>query len=365
MTLVYVPGLPRLVVEDYLKRYYQASPPQGGRLDLILGRGDLSQLPGVAQVGQRFALAFDPLYWGEIAPTLAQNYPETSAPLLSLMLPRPEPVFTLRGQTYPGPQVMGILNLTPDSFYDGGKYTQLDQALAQAERMIEEGAHWLDLGGESTRPGSDPVEAPEEIKRVLPTLKAIQKRWPQIPLSIDTQKTEVARAALDAGACLVNDVSGLAAGSEMAQLVAEYGAGYVLMHRQGTPKSMQNSPFYEDPVLEVTEHFEQKLRQMEAAGVPKQAILLDPGIGFGKLKTHNLDLLRMTEAFFHLGAAILLGTSNKSFIGQTLGFGPEDRLFPSLATQCLGFERGASFFRVHEVGPTLKALKMTYFYKKP
>lgn len=259
------------------------------------------------------------------------------------------------------PRVMGILNLTPDSFYDGGEYLEAGKLAKRIRRMIEEGADLLDLGGESTRPGSKPVEASEQIRRILPALETITAHW-SIPVSVDTSDLEVARVCLEKGASIVNDVSGLSEGAAMARLVAKHKAGYVLMHTQGRPETMQEAPSYEAPLLELMRFFRAKCRALEAEGVDPASILLDPGIGFGKLLVHNLDLLRFLPAFLGLGKQLLLGTSNKSFLGQVLGKEKDQRLYGTLATQVMGFARGASFFRVHEVGPTQDALKMTELY---
>ncbi len=255
--------------------------------------------------------------------------------------------------------VMGILNLTPDSFYDGGRYTDLDCALARAEQMLSEGADILDIGGESTRPGSDPVPLEEEIRRVVPVIEAIANRYPQAVLSVDTTKSRVARLALQAGACIVNDISGMTFDPEMPSVVAESGALVVLMHIKGTPKTMQQNPTYDDVVAEVCNTLKAHAQRALQAGIPYENIWLDPGIGFGKTVEHNLQLLRNLPTLKALGYPVLVGTSRKSFIGHLLGgLPPEERLEGTLATLALSVAWGADVVRVHDVLPAVRTVRL-------
>jgi dihydropteroate synthase len=248
------------------------------------------------------------------------------------------------------PLVMGILNVTPDSFSDGGRHLGLEAALQQAERMQAEGADILDVGGESTRPGSEPVEAGEQLRRVLPVIDAIRRRWPDCCLSVDTTRAAVAEAALGAGADLVNDVSAGRDDPGMFPLAAERGAPIVLMHMQGTPRTMQDSPCYEDVVGEVLDFFRERIAAARAAGIPDGHIVLDPGIGFGKRKQDNLDLLAGLGRFADLGYPVLLGASRKRFMGAICRETEPAALIPAtVATTALGVMAGARIFRVHDV----------------
>ncbi len=254
--------------------------------------------------------------------------------------------------------VMGVLNLTPDSFYDGGRYTTLESALARAEQMIADGADILDIGGESTRPGSDPVPLDEELRRTLPVIEAIASRW-DVAISIDTTKSAVARCALQAGAHIINDISGMQFDPRMAEVAAESGALAILMHIKGTPKTMQQNPTYDDVVREVCDTLKQHAERVQQAGVPAGHIWLDPGIGFGKTLEHNLQLLRHLPALKALGYPVLVGTSRKSFIGAILGgLPPEERLEGTLATLALAVAWGADAVRVHDVKEAVRAVRV-------
>lgn len=255
--------------------------------------------------------------------------------------------------------VMGVLNVTPDSFYDGGRYTQLDAAVQRALQMVEEGADIIDIGGESTRPGSQPVPEEEELRRVLPVIEAIRARV-DVPLSIDTTKSRVAERALRAGACLVNDISGLGFDPHMAETIAEHGALCCIMHIQGTPQTMQQNPQYDDVVRDISRYFEQRLALAERAGIPRDRIWLDPGIGFGKTVEHNLDILRRLREFTVFGLPLLIGTSRKSFIGKVLGdLPPEERLEGTAATIAVAIMNGANVVRVHDVRAMVRVARMT------
>lgn len=248
------------------------------------------------------------------------------------------------------PLVMGILNVTPDSFSDGGRHLGLEAAVQQAERMLAEGADILDVGGESTRPGSEPVAAGEQLHRVLPVIDAVRSRWPDCCLSVDTTRAAVAEAALDAGVDLVNDVSAGRDDAGMFNLVAARGAPIVLMHMQGTPRTMQDSPFYEDVVGEVLDFFRERIAAARAAGIPDGHIVLDPGIGFGKRKQDNLDLLAHLDRFAAQGFPVLLGASRKRFMGAICRETEPTALIPAtVATTALGVMAGARIFRVHDV----------------
>lgn len=255
-------------------------------------------------------------------------------------------------------EVMGILNVTPDSFSDGGKHMGLDAALRQAEKMVSEGAVMLDVGGESTRPGAPEVDALEERRRTEPVVREIVRRF-SVTVSIDTQKATVARAALDAGATWINDVSG-GRDPQFAKLCSDYNAGIILMHMRGTPRDMQDAPSYPQGVgEEVYRYLAQRQRMFLEAGLMKEKIWLDPGIGFGKTLEHNLELIRHVDRFRDLGP-VLLGTSRKSFLAKVLGdpMTPvADREAGTLASNLWAASRGVRMLRVHDVGPMVRALK--------
>ena len=246
------------------------------------------------------------------------------------------------------PLVMGVVNVTPDSFFDGGKYATTDAAVRHALQLTEEGADLLDIGAESTRPGSDSIEAGEELRRLLPVVTAVAKAV-TIPISVDTMKSTVARAVLEAGAVIINDVTALQADAAMADLVAATGAGVVLMHMRGMPKTMQEAPSYDDVVGEVTEFFRERVMFCRERGIGQDQIVLDPGIGFGKLLVHNLTLLGQLESFAQFGRPILVGVSMKAFIGQVLGRPLEERSWGTAAAIALAVSRGAGILRVHDV----------------
>lgn len=257
---------------------------------------------------------------------------------------------------------MAILNVTPDSFSDGNAYENAEQAADAADRMIGDGAAIIDVGPESTRPSANPVPASEQIDRALPAIEKIRARNDAIAISIDTKLASVARAALDAGADLVNDVSALRDDVAMADLVASRGVPVVLMHMRGTPVDMQKNggPVYENVVDEIARFFEERINYATAAGIVRERIILDPGLGFGKRDEHNLAILRNLDHFVQLGLPILVGASRKSFIGRTLGLSdPADRLFGSLACAVISTLAGAAIIRTHDVRETIQALEMT------
>ena len=256
-------------------------------------------------------------------------------------------------------RVMGIINATPDSFSDGGSFLNPQAALAHGLQMVAEGAEILDIGGESTRPGAQSVEADEEIRRVLPVIQAL-RRESEVLLSIDTSKAAVARAALDAGADIINDVTGLRGDPEMPALAASSKAGIVIMHMQGEPRTMQLAPTYDDVVEEVGNFFRQSLARSVACGIDPMRIALDPGIGFGQTPEHNRRLLAELSAFLEFGRPLLVGVSRKSFLGWLAGSSAmDDRFWPGVALTSLCRERGARILRVHDVKPHTEALRMT------
>ncbi len=255
------------------------------------------------------------------------------------------------------PKVMGIVNVTPDSFSDGGMAGTLEGAVAYALRLIAEGADLLDLGGESSRPGAEPVPLDEELRRVIPVVEAL-RTLVTVPISVDTTKAEVARQALRAGASIVNDIRGLDGDPELSRLVAEAGAGVVLMHMAGTPRTMQVDPRYDDVVQEVRDDLARRIERAEASGIPRERIAIDPGIGFGKTLEHNLELLRNLDRFANLGCALLVGTSRKGFLGTLTGRPVGDRATASVVSSLVAVARGADVVRVHDVGPMVDAIKV-------
>jgi len=254
--------------------------------------------------------------------------------------------------------VMGIINVTPDSFSDGGLFLQPDAAVARALKLVEEGAELLDIGGESTRPRAVPVEEAEELRRVLPVVERLA-RCVRVPIAIDTLKPAVARAALRAGASIVNDVGANREDDAMWRVVAEEGAGYVCVHMQGTPQTMQDHPVYADVVREVLDFFRNRVSRLNDCGVAADQIILDVGIGFGKSIGHHLQLLGALRSFAELERPLLLGVSRKSFIGALLGAEVPARLPASLACACLGVEAGVQIIRAHDVAETVQAIRMT------
>ena len=261
--------------------------------------------------------------------------------------------------TFPRPAlVMGIVNVTPDSFFDGGRFLNAEAAVAHALQLVEQGAEIIDIGGESTRPGALPVAEPEELRRVMPVIKQLVGRV-KVPISIDTVKLGVARAALAAGASIVNDIAANREVDALWRLVAETRAGYVCMHMQGTPQTMQASPAYTDVVSEVRDFFSERIRRMSDCGVGRDQIMLDPGIGFGKTVKHNLQLLGAMGSFASLERPLLLGVSRKSFIGTLLGAELVARLPGALACVCLAVAAGVQIISAHDVAETVQAIRMT------
>lgn len=251
---------------------------------------------------------------------------------------------------------MGVLNVTPDSFSDGGKYFSVDAAVRHGLQMMEEGADFIDVGGESTKPGSDPLPPEEELRRVIPVVERLAKQV-DVPLSVDTYKSGVADAALDAGATIVNDISGLSADGEMAAVISEHRASVVVMHMKGTPKTMQQNPEYKDVVSEVSGFLERQAMKAEKAGIHQ--VMVDPGIGFGKTLEHNTALIKRLHEFRRLGFPVLVGPSRKSFIGTILNLSVSERLEGTAAAVAACIFNGANIVRVHDVKEMSRVARMT------
>ncbi len=257
----------------------------------------------------------------------------------------------------PDPVLVGVLNVTPDSFSDGGDFLDPERAAARAAVLLDEGAQIIDVGGESTRPGSDPLPTAEEIHRVVPVIQKIVAERPDAIVSIDTYRASTAEAALEAGARMVNDVTALRGDPHLAEVVAGARCPVILMHMLGQPKTMQRDPRYGDVVREVRDFLAERARHAIAAGAKEENVILDPGIGFGKTLEHNLALLNRLGAIVELGFPVLIGTSRKSFIGKITGVEEaKDRVPGTVATTVLAYERGATFFRVHDVRANREAL---------
>ena len=262
--------------------------------------------------------------------------------------------FTLGLHTH----VMGILNVTPDSFSDGGYYLDVERAVAHAKRMVAEGATLIDIGGESSRPGASAVSISEELARILPVIRAIVDTV-DVLLSVDTYKAEVARHALEAGAHLINDITALRGDTAMAAVVSEMEAGLILMHMKGTPRTMQQAPQYDDVVSEIYDSLQTSIKAAESEGINADRIIIDPGIGFGKTVEHNLEILKRLTEFRGLHKPLLIGTSRKSFIGNILGLPVTERVEGTTATTCWAIIHGADIVRVHDVKANVRAAQMT------
>ena len=255
-------------------------------------------------------------------------------------------------------KIMGILNVTPDSFYDGGKYSSVDRAVVRGLEMAEEGASIIDIGGESTRPGAEPVPLETEMKRVLPVIQEIRKNNEDIFISIDTYKSEVAKAAIEVGADMINDISGLTFDHKMPEIVLEYKVPVVVMHIKGTPRDMQKNPFYFDVIDEVSRFLQSKRTLLLEKGIPPDHIILDPGIGFGKRLEDNIEIFKNIGLFKNLGSPLLVGHSRKSMIGMILGgIPPDERLEGTLALTAYLFMKGVELVRVHDVKENFRVIK--------
>jgi dihydropteroate synthase len=255
--------------------------------------------------------------------------------------------------------IMGVLNVTPDSFSDGGAYLNINTAITHAKTMVAEGATIIDIGGESSRPGAEPVPANVELERVLPVIQALVSEQVDVPISIDTTKAVVAKHALEAGAHIINDITALRGDTAMASVAAEMEAGVILMHMKGTPRTMQRSPHYKDVVKEVCEALENWINDASQNGIAPDRVIIDPGIGFGKTTEQNLQILKQLEVFKQLNKPILIGTSRKSFIGNLLELPVTERVEGTLATVCWAIAHGADIVRVHDVKAAARVARMT------
>ena len=254
-------------------------------------------------------------------------------------------------------QIMGVLNITPDSFYAGSRVHTAAEAEACARKLIAEGADWLDIGGESSRPGAEPVGLDEELRRVLPAIEAVAPLG--APVSVDTYRAETARQALAAGARMVNDITALQGDAVMASVVAETGCLCALMHMRGNPQNMQAAPVYDNVVDDICAFFEERIAFAESAGIQREQLWLDPGFGFGKTVAHNLEILRRLQEFNRFGLPVLIGTSNKSTIGAVLGTPVEERAEGTAATMAVAVMNGAACVRVHDVRAMARVVRMT------
>lgn len=260
--------------------------------------------------------------------------------------------------------IMGVLNVTPDSFSDGGLFFSEKKAIEHALRLVEEGADIIDIGGESTRPGSEPVSVEEEIRRTIPVIKAISREI-KVPISIDTYKSEVAKHALDAGASIVNDISGLRFDPEMPKIVSEYKVPVIIMHIKGRPKDMQQNPVYEALIPEIMDYLRMSIRLAARFGIPEDMIIIDPGIGFGKTFEHNLEIINNLKEFTLLGKPVAIGVSRKAFIGKILGdVSPSERLEGTTAAVAISIFNGANIIRVHDVKEMAKVAKVSDAIKR-
>ena len=287
---------------------------------------------------------------GQDSLTLAGRYPSRSRVTLRLG----GQTLTLGSRTL----IMGVINCTPDSFFDGGQLCEPGQGAHRYSQVVEEGADWVDVGGESTRPGAEPVDEEEEWRRIAPVLEAARRAGHPVPLSIDTTKYGVAARALDAGAVIINDVSALRSDPNLADLAARHRAGLILMHMRGTPRTMQQNPTYDNLVREISSMLSSAIRTAEEHNVAKEQILIDPGIGFGKAVKHNLEIIRHLAEFASLGRPVLIGCSRKSFIGALLDLPPDERLEGTLAVHAAAGLAGAHVVRVHDVKAHVRAMRL-------
>jgi dihydropteroate synthase len=256
-------------------------------------------------------------------------------------------------------RIMGVVNVTPDSFSDGGRYLDAGAAIAHGLELELEGAAILDIGGESTRPGAEPVDEQEELRRVLPVIEGLVAAGTRAQISIDTAKSAVAARALEAGATYVNDVTGFRGDPRIADVIAQAGADCCVMHMLGDPRTMQDDPRYDDVVNDIRAFLEERLAFAVSRGIGRERVMLDPGVGFGKTLAHNLELLRRLDELVAIGQPLVIGTSRKSFLGKITGRDPDHRVAGTVATNVLAYERGARVFRVHDVAPVYDALSVT------
>jgi dihydropteroate synthase len=314
----------------------------------IAGRGDLRW--AVAEVVARDAAGSHRRLL-----SAAELSAAADPPLATLLARIASPRAALAGLDFDRPRIMGIVNVTPDSFSDAGRHFEAGAAIAHGLELEAEGADILDIGGESTRPGALPIDVEEECRRVLPVIQALAAES-RLPLSIDTRNSETMRRAAQLGVRLINDVSALRHDARSFEAVLQTGLPVVLMHAQGDPRTMQDAPRYDDVVLDVYDFFVERIAAAEAAGIPRSHLLLDPGIGFGKTLAHNLALLRQLSLFHGLGCPLLLGASRKSFIGRLTGAAASERLPGSLAAALIGAAQGVQILRVHDVAATRQAV---------
>ncbi len=261
-------------------------------------------------------------------------------------------------------QVMGILNVTPDSFSDGGQCVGEQAVIEQVKKMLAKGVDIIDIGGESTRPFAEPVAEQEEQARVIPAIEVVRDLFSDIPISIDTTKASVAAAALERGATIINDISALRQDSDMIKVASACEAPIIIMHMQGTPENMQVAPAYEDVIVEICDFFQERTSWMESQGIGPERIILDPGIGFGKTLEHNLAILRNVAAFKQLGFPVLIGHSRKLFLEKLLGIPVEERDSPTAVVSALCAQLGADILRVHDVGQTVAAVRLAEVFKE-
>ena len=321
---------------------------EGGSAFAVAGRGDLAFAAAEVITRDGATVRCRLLSATDLAQTPGS---ELAALLQRLQQPRA----AVAGLALDRPRLMGVVNVTPDSFSDGGRWLGPGAAIAHALRLEAEGADLLDIGGESTRPGAEPIGAEEELRRVLPVIEALAQRA-RVPLSIDTRNPDVMRRAAQAGARLINDVSALTHDPDSLAAAAETGLPVVLMHAHGRPATMQRAPRYADVVLDVYDALEARIVACARAGIPSQRLIVDPGIGFGKTLAHNLALLGSLSMFHGLGCPVMLGASRKSFIGKLTGAGADERLPGSLAAALMGAAQGVQILRVHDVAATRQAL---------
>ncbi len=262
---------------------------------------------------------------------------------------------TFAGLTLDKPRLMGVVNVTPDSFSDGGDFLDARVAIDHGKKLVDDGADILDIGGESTRPGSKPISLDEECGRILPVIDGLADMG--VPISVDTRHADVMRRAIDAGAGIVNDVTALTGDPDSIEVCAEAGVDVALMHMQGTPETMQDNPSYEDAALDIVDYMQERLDALEAAGIARNKVCVDPGVGFGKNLAHNLRILSAIDAFHELGVPVMLGVSRKSFISKIDRDVPaKDRVAGSIAAAIAAWDRGVQLFRVHDVAETRQAL---------
>jgi dihydropteroate synthase len=261
------------------------------------------------------------------------------------------------------PLVMGVLNVTPDSFSDGGKYLDIKSACKRAMQIEKEGADILDIGGESTRPGSLLVSIDDELNRIMPVIERLKDKL-KIPISVDTNKYEVARCALKQGACIINDISGLHGDKRLASLCAKHSAGIIIMHMRGKPRTMQKRPFYNNLLKDIADYLKEGIAAALSAGIRRESVVIDPGIGFGKTLRHNLSIIKNIDYFRQSGYPLLIGASRKSFLGRVTGLDTGQRLAPTIAVNAIAVYCGADIIRVHDVRESIAALKMADCIKK-